>query len=116
MGPIGAIGQTMPAKFSKRNDTLDRLPAMAWPLPINDQERQQVYQAVMADKATPASDIGELRVTNQLPPRLALAEMHPLPEAVAGISDLSKLHYVKSKDKVLLVTPATRIVVDVIAN
>lgn len=116
MGPIGAIGQTMPAKFSKRNDTLDRLPTMAWPLPISDQERQQVYQAVMSDKAAAAADIGELRATDQLPARLALADMHPLPEAAARISDLNTLHYVKTKDKVLLVTPATRTIVDVIAN
>jgi hypothetical protein len=36
-GPIGATLQTMPAKFSQRNDVLDRLPTMAWPLPLTDQ-------------------------------------------------------------------------------
>ena len=34
-GPIGATIQTMPAKFSHRNDVLDHMPVMAWPLPLN---------------------------------------------------------------------------------
>ena len=115
LGPIGAIGQTMPAKFSKRNDILARLPTMAWPLPISDQERQQVYQTVMSDKAG-SIDVSKFNPADQLPPQLALNDMHPLPDNVAKIADLDQLAYVKGKDKVLLVTPATRIVVDVISN
>ena len=45
----------MPAKFSKRNDTLDRVPIMAQPSTLSDQDRQRIYQAAMADK-TPAAD------------------------------------------------------------
>src|ERR1700751_5398599 len=33
-GPIGATTQTMPAKFSQRNELLDRVPTTAWPLPL----------------------------------------------------------------------------------
>jgi hypothetical protein len=117
LGPIGAIGQTMPAKFSKRNDILDRLPAMAWPLSISADERQQVYKAAMADKGDATTfDVDKLRTADQLPSSVALTDMHPLPQQVAGLSDLDTYAYVKSKDKVLLVTPATWIVVDVIAN
>jgi hypothetical protein len=115
LGPIGALGQTMPAKFSKRNDTLDRLPTMAWPLAISDQERQQVYQTVMADKSG-SIDVSKFRPADQLPPELALADMHPLPANVTTIGDLDQLAYVKGKDKVLLVTPATRTIVDVISK
>jgi hypothetical protein len=115
LGPIGAIGQTMPAKFSKRNDTLDRLPTMAWPLAISDQERQQLYQTVMSDKSG-SIDVSKLRPADQVPPEIALNNMHPLPDTLAKIGDLDQLAYVKGKDKVLLVTPATRIVVDVISN
>ena len=39
-GPIGAVGQTIPAKFSKRNDILDRTPIMAFPLRLSDEERR----------------------------------------------------------------------------
>lgn len=115
LGPIGALGQTMPAKFSKRNDTLDRLPTMAWPLAISDQERQQVYQTVMSDKSS-SIDVSKFKAADQLPPELALKDMHPLPDNIAKIGDLDHLAYIKGKDKVLLVTPATRIVVDVISN
>jgi len=115
LGPIGAIGQTMPAKFSKRNDTLDRLPTMAWPLAISDQQRQQVYQTVISDKAS-SIDVSKFKPADQVPPQLALNDMHPLPDTVAKIADLDQLAYIKGKDKVLLVTPATRIVVDVISS
>jgi hypothetical protein len=115
LGPVGAIGQTMPAKFSKRNDILDRLPTMAWPLAISDQERQQIYQTVMSDKAG-SVDVSKFRPADQVPPQLALNDVHPLPDNIAKIADLDQLAYIKGKDKVLLVTPATRIVVDVISN
>src|SRR5260370_699433 len=48
-GPIGATMQTMPAKFSHRNDLLDHMPVVAWPLPLDEQQRQQIYKAVMED-------------------------------------------------------------------
>ncbi len=39
-GPIGSFGQTIPAKFSKRNDILDHVPIMAIPLPLSDRAAQ----------------------------------------------------------------------------
>jgi hypothetical protein len=110
-GPIGATIQTMPAKFSRRNDLLDHMPMMAWPLPLNAQQRQQIYQAVMADKSPPAADTAALK------PASALSfeqrrDMHPLPESLAAVDGLQGLKYVKGKDKVLLVRPSTGIVVD----
>lgn len=60
-GPIGATGQTMPAKFSKRNDTLDRVSIMALLLPLSDQDRRRIYQAVMADTAPHAMPTGSHR-------------------------------------------------------
>jgi hypothetical protein len=110
-GPIGATMQTMPAKFSQRNDLLDHMPMMAWPLPLNAQQRQQIYQAVMADKSPPAADTAALK------PASALSfeqrrDMHPLPESLAAVDGLQGLKYVKGKDKVLLVRPSTGVVVD----
>src|SRR6516164_9807908 len=102
-GPIGATIQTMPAKFSHRNDVLDHMPVMAWPLPLNAQQRQEIYQAVMADKSPPAD-------TTKLKPANALTfeqrrDMRPLPESLTAIDGLQGLKYVKGKDKVLLVRP-----------
>jgi hypothetical protein len=54
-GPIGATTQTMPAKFSQRNDVLDRVPTTAWPLPLNEEQRRQIFNSVMADGSPPAA-------------------------------------------------------------
>jgi hypothetical protein len=111
-GPIGATGQTMPAKFSQRNDILDRTPIMAWPQSLSDRDRQQIYQAVMADKTAAAEGAEALAPAAELNVNQALNEMHPMPASVSGISGVQALDYVKTKDKVFLVAPATRTVVD----
>lgn len=115
-GPIGSTGQTMPSRLSERNDVLDRVPIMAQPIPMTDQERQRIYQAVMADK-TPASAGAEaLGPASFLSTQQALNETHPLPASVQDIAAVKHLQYVKAKDKVLLVEPATRIVFEQIAS
>jgi hypothetical protein len=113
-GPIGATIQTMPAKFSKRNDVLDHMPIAAWPLPLNEEQRRQIYQAVMADKSPAAADAAALKPAASLSVTQR-RDMHPLPESLAAIDGLQGLQYVKAKDKVLLVRPATGIVVDEVA-
>jgi hypothetical protein len=113
-GPIGATLQTMPAKFSQRNDVLDRLPIMAWPLRLDQQQRQQIMQAVMADKsqAVPGAE--------KLLPAASLTDeqqkgLRPLPENLQSIPGLKGLSYLPAKDKVLLVRPDIAIVVDQIS-
>jgi hypothetical protein len=101
----------MPAKFSKRNDVLDHMPIAAWPLPLNEQQRRQIYQAVMADKSPPAADAAKLKPASSLSFEQQ-RHMHALPESLAAIDGLEGLKYVKAKDKVLLVRPSTGIVVD----
>lgn len=115
-GPIGSFGQTIPAKFSKRNDILDHVPTMAIPLPLSDQQRKQIYDAVMADKSQPVAGADELKPSSELSPDQALAGMHPLPESVRGIDGVSRLYYVKAKEKIFLVEPATRTVVGQITS
>jgi hypothetical protein len=110
-GPIGSFGETIPAKFSQRNDILDRVPIMAWPLLLTDQQRKQVYDAVMADQSQPVAGADALRPASELSTDQALNGMRPLPESVRGIEGLGKLQYVKANNKVLLVEPATRTVV-----
>jgi len=115
-GPIGSVGETIPAKFSKRNDILDRTPIMALPQALTDQERKEIYDAVMADKTQPAQDADALMPTSELSTRQALEGMHPLPADVDDIANVKKLQYVKGKTKVLLVEPSTRTVVDQIKS
>ncbi len=115
-GPIGATGQTMPETLSNRNEVLDRVPVMAFPLKLSDQERQQIYQAVMADKTQPAADADALMPASELSTDQALNGMHELPTGTNGIAGAKKLKFVKGKNKVLLVEPSTRIVVEQITS
>jgi len=115
-GPIGATGQTMPAKFSQRNDVIDRLPTMALPLALSDADRARIYRAAMADQPPPVEDAARLVPASELTINQALNEIHPLPESVRGIPGVAKLGYIKTKDKVFLVEPDTRIVVDEIES
>jgi hypothetical protein len=115
-GPIGSVGQTIPAKFSRRNDILDRVPIMAFPLPLSDQQRKQIFDAVMADNLQPVAGADALRPASELSPDQALNGMHPLPESVRNIDGVTRLYYVKAKGKVLLVEPATRTVVGQITS
>jgi hypothetical protein len=110
-GPIGATLQTMPAKFSQRNDLLDHMPMMAWPLPLNEQQRQQIYQAVMADNSQAIEGASAIKPASSLSIEQK-RDLRPLPQAVTGIDGLQGLKYVKGKDKVFLVRPSTGIVVD----
>ena len=114
-GPIGSFGQTIPAKFSRRNDILYHVPTMAIPLPFTDQQRKQIFDAVTADKAQPVAGADALEPASELSPNQALNGMHPLPESVRSIDGVTRLYYVKAKGKVLLVEPASSTVVGQIA-
>jgi len=110
-GPIGSFGQTIPAKYSKRNDILDHLPTMAIPLPLTQEQRKQIYDAVMAEKSQPVVGADALEPASELSPNQALNGMRPLPESVRGIDGVSRLYYIKAKEKVLLIEPNVRTVV-----
>jgi hypothetical protein len=114
-GPIGATGQTMPSRISQRNEILDRVPIMAMPLALTEPQRQRIYQTVMADKSRqPTAGAEILAPATFLSTEQALNEAQPLPGSLQDIELLKGLQYVKAKDKVLLVTPASRIVIDAI--
>jgi len=110
-GPIGSFGQTIPAKFSKRNDVLDHTPTMAIPLPLTQQQRKQIYDAVMAEKSQPVAGADALKPASELSPDQALNGMRPLPESVRSIDGVARLYYIKANDKVLLIEPNVRTVV-----
>jgi len=110
--PIGSTTQTLPAKFSSRNALIDRAPVMALPFKLKDEQLKQIFQAAMNDKDGVAIDGANLKPATQLTAAQADA-MRPLP----GASDALKgLKYLKTKDKVLLVEPSTRIVLEEISG
>lgn len=84
---------------------------MAWPLPLSDGQRKQIYDAVMAEKSQPVAGADALKPASELSPNQALNDMHPLPESVRGIDGASRLYYIKANDKVLLIEPNVRTVV-----
>jgi hypothetical protein len=114
-GPIGASPQTVPAKYSQRNDLLDHVPMMAWPLRLDAQQRQQIYQAVMSDASKPANGTEKLKPATRVSFEQTL-EMRPLPTQLAQIDALQGLEYIKTENKVLLVRPTNRTVVDEITR
>ncbi|HZP78726.1 MAG TPA: hypothetical protein VFB45_21495 [Pseudolabrys sp.] len=106
-GPIGATDQTMPAKFSSRNDKLDHLPIMALPLPFSDAQKQQIAQAVRKDSHSTVDFAAA--PAQQVPYNLAL---YPLPnELTAQIPEAADYRVLKLTDKIVLVNPADRAVV-----
>jgi hypothetical protein len=106
-GPIGATGHTMPAKFSERNAALDKTPIMAHPLPLSDEQKRTVYEALAAngDVETRALDT---EPANALP---ADVKLYDLPPRVAEqFPALRHYKYVRLTDKVVLVSAPNRIV------
>ena len=114
--PIGSTAQTVPAKYSERNALLDRVPVMAVPLRLSDEDRSRIFKAVMADAspATPGAD--DIKAAGQLPSDIAMNHMQPLPQSVAGIGGIESLKFVKGKGKVLLVRPTTGVVIEEISG
>jgi hypothetical protein len=113
--PIGSNGQTLPAKYSKRNATLDRVPMMAVPMRLTDEQRASIFKAVMDDKAAATAGAEALKPASQLSLDQATSAQ-PLPQSLAEIGSIKALKYLKTKDKVLLVEPSTRIVVEEIGS
>jgi hypothetical protein len=115
-GPIGSRLQTVPAKFSPRNDTLDRVPTMAWPLKLDAAQRQRIFDTVMAEDTKTVEATGNLTPAHALSIEQALNAVHPLPPSLGNIPILKGLSYVKTADKVFLVRADTRTVVDTIGR
>jgi hypothetical protein len=84
---------------------------MAIPLPLTQEQRKQIYDAVMAEKSQPVAGADALKPASELSPNQALDGMRPLPEGVRGIDGVSRLYYIKAKDRVLLIEPNVRTVV-----
>jgi hypothetical protein len=104
-----ADSQTVPAKYSERNDALDRLPTMAFPLPLTDEQRARIRATVGKTPAASAS----ARPAELLPSGI---DVRQLPrELTAEIPATRNLGYVRTADRILLVSPPSRIVMGEIA-
>ena len=80
-------------------------------MPLSDQQRMQIFDAVMAESSQPVTGADALKPASELSSDQALNGMCPLPESVRSIDGVERLYYLKAKSKILLVEPATRTVV-----
>jgi hypothetical protein len=107
-GPIGASPQTMPAKSDDSIAARDRLPIMARPLPLTDEQKQQIYASVMNNTQIPTAPISAQPATI-LPDSVELSALPDgMEQQIAGVRGYK---VVKTQDKVLLVQPSNRVVV-----
>jgi hypothetical protein len=99
---------TTPSKVSQHNAQLDAIPLMARGPKLTDAQRKLIVERVMATGGAPARV--DAFPTVQLP---AGIEMHPWPGDIAGeVPGIRDTKYVKLSDKVLVVRPESRIVVE----
>jgi len=100
-----ADGQTVPSKFSERNNAIDRLPIMGMSLNLNDEQKKAILAGVkLADKPVQSTDA---KVAHALPWNITVHDLGPS----ANDPMLAKLKYVRTQDRVLLIDPPNRIVV-----
>jgi hypothetical protein len=107
----------VPSTLSAKNAADDKLPILAYTFKqLTDDQRRAIYQAIKgktANAAPPSAATGA-EVSTKLPSSVALSAMPP--EVTAQIPQTSGYEYAMAGDKLLLVSPANRTVVGVIAQ
>lgn len=109
---VPADSQTVPAKFSERNAALDQLPTMAFPLPLTDEQKARIREA-LSKVNTPVADV-RLHPADQVPSSVALNDLPA--ELKTEVPTLADYHYVRTPDGVLLVRAPVMTVVGEISK
>jgi hypothetical protein len=106
--PIGAGPETAPAKFDADVAARDRIPIMARPLALNDEQKRQIYDRVMSSEHIPVTQTTAQPATI-LPGSVELSELSPaIDDQIPAVRGYK---YVKLPDRVLVVSPPNRVVV-----
>jgi hypothetical protein len=117
VGPIGASGDTIPAKYSARNAADDKLPLGAYRLKhLTEGQKQAIHRSIIRAHAPAATADNGVHpaVGDLVPSGIAL---NPLPDdATAQVPETKDLKYVTTRDKVVLVDPINMMVVGVLPN
>ena len=106
-----ADSQTVPAKFSKRNDAIDRVPIMAMAvLSLTDEQKQAIAASVKA--ANSPVQTTTAKPAEELPWTITVHDL--------GISAndpaLARMKIVRAQDRILLIDAPNRIVIGEIEN
>jgi hypothetical protein len=101
-----ADSQTVPAKFSKRNDAIDRVPIMAMPvLGLSDEQKKAIVASVKA--ANSPVQTTSAKPAEELPWTVTVHDL--------GISAndpaLARMKIVRAQDRILLIDAPNRIVI-----
>jgi hypothetical protein len=111
--------QTVPAKFSAKNDAQDHLPIIAFTFKnLSDEQKRAIVASVKDAKTAPphgtAPPEAYAKPGMQLP---SSADLRALPDAIiAQMPEMKGYRYSTIGDKVLLVDPANMTVVAVLAK
>ena len=108
----GKAGQDDPAKFSAKNDQIDKTPIMAYPIPLTDEQKRTIVQR-LGEPASPSPNI-TAKLSEQVPATLALQELPA--EMLASIPAVRDYKFLRTGNRVLIVNPRESIVVGEIAN
>src|SRR5712691_1064109 len=100
---------TVPAKFSEKNAADDALITVAYTFKLlTAEERRAIYQGLAGE---PAGSAFNAEVGDELPSEV---ELRAVPGAIAvAVPQTNSYQYATAVDRVLLVSPPTRIVVGV---
>ena len=105
-----ADSQTEPAKFSERNARIDAMPIMAYPLGLSDEQKHRIAETVLKSNV-PVTTISA-KLADILPADTPVAELPADVKAAAPMT--SDLHFIRTRDKILLVRAPNMVVTGVI--
>jgi len=105
-------GQTVPSKFSARNAALDKVPTMAAPVALTDEQKHRITEG--AAKANVPVAIFDAKPADVLPATTQTAELPA--DVKSSVPMASDLQYIRLKDKVLLVRAPNMTVIGEVAN
>lgn len=114
-GPPGASGQTMPSTRSSENAAEDKRIIVAHALNLGDEQKQKIGQLMAPQMGTSTSGAGSsesLDVGNTLPVSTTMLDFPP--NVTEQMPEMQKYKYVQMPDKLLIVEPNNRIVVDTV--
>jgi hypothetical protein len=104
--------QDEPAKFSARNDQIDKTPIMAYPLALTDDQKRAIVQQL--GKGEVSKENITAKPSQQVPATLALQELPA--EMAASMPGVRDYKFLRLNDRILVVNPRESIVVGEITN
>lgn len=102
-----ADSQTVPAKFSERNAKLDKVPIMAIPLGLTDEQKRDIAQTIAKGDA-PISNISA-KPADILPADTPVTAFSDKVKSAAPM--ISDLHFIRTREKILLVRAPNMVIV-----